>query len=72
MNASFVYANYPANPFLYFQAAPAWHHALLFGWFFLLTYSGMSTLDVLVVFRLLLQKVRQQPPNHPQTEQAEG
>ncbi len=69
---TYIQANYPANPLLYFQAAPAWHHALLFGWFFLLTYSGMSTLDVLIVFRLLLQKMRQQPPNQAQTEQTEG
>jgi len=69
---TYIGANYPANPLLYFRVAPTWHHALLLGWFFLLTYSGMSTLDVLIVFRLLLQKVRQQPPDQAQAKQAEG
>jgi hypothetical protein len=69
---TYIGANYPANPILYVRVAPAWHHALLLGWFFLLTYSGMSTLDVLIVIRLLLQKMRQQPPDHAQAKQAEG
>ncbi len=68
---TYITANYPANPLLYFEQAPVWHRSLLFAWFILLTYMGMAVLDVVIVIRLLLQKMRQQPPNDTQKYQAE-
>jgi hypothetical protein len=63
--ASYLWAGYPTNPFVYFRIAPVWHRALFFGWVFLLTYAATATFDVLLAVRLLLEKLRQQPPNNP-------
>lgn len=60
----YIWAGYPANPFAYFCIAPLWHRSLFFGWVFLLTYAATAILDVILVVRLLLEKLRQHPPNN--------
>jgi len=69
--ALYVWIRFPVNPIEYFQVAPFWHQALWFASVFLLLYSGSAIYDIVFACRLLMQKLRQQPPDHPQQQQDE-
>lgn len=66
---TYVTARYPLNPLEYFQAAPAWHRALFFGWTFLLTYAITCLWDVMIAIRLIAEKLRQKPPQDTYEQQ---
>lgn len=69
--ALYVSAQYPANPFRYFSVAPGWHQCLWFAAVTLLLYASASLFDLIIVGRLLLQKLRHQPPNDANKNQNE-
>lgn len=53
---------YPASEYIY--VAPLWHQALFVVWFLLFNYVASSCFyDVIFAIRLLLKKLRHQPPD---------
>lgn len=69
--ATYVLAGYPPEPAEYFRIAPVWHQLLLAASVILMLYSGSSMIDLMTAFRLLLQKLRQQPPDYSDDHQGE-
>jgi len=67
--AIYWWVRFPPNPLTYFQVAPLWHQSLWVAAIILLLYSGSAVFDVVIVFRLLLQKLRQQPPDQTDDDQ---
>lgn len=66
--ATYISAAYPIDPFAYFKVAPNWHRSLFLGGAFLLTYTSLSTIDVVVAIQFLAEKLRQQPPKKSQKQ----
>lgn len=66
--ATYIQARYPLNPLVYLQVAPDWHRALFFGMVFLVSYTCTSVFDVMLAGRLIMEKLRQQPPQYAQKQ----
>ncbi len=60
---TYVLNSYPLNPLTYFLVAPAWHKSVWIAAVILLLYTGSCVGDIQIVVRLLLQQLRNQPPN---------
>jgi hypothetical protein len=67
----YVLVRYPPKPTDYFRVAPVWHQFLLIVATILMLYSGSSVIDIMTAAHLLLQKLRQQPPNSSNDHQSE-